>query len=167
MAHQPHELLAHLPPDLDVLRLDAQLCFPVYLASRLMVNAYRPLLGELGLTYPQYLVLLVLWETDGASVRALGERLHLDTGTLTPLLKRMVKQGLVTRSRSNDDDRVVLNWLTEKARAIKPRAQTIPITLLCGAGIDLEELQSLKAVVEGLIERLLPLQQAAGAPDDA
>jgi DNA-binding MarR family transcriptional regulator len=159
MAPTPHELLANLPPDHDVLRLDAQLCFPVYLASRLMVNAYRPLLEEFGLTYPQYLVLLVLWETDGLSVGALGERLYLETGTLTPLLKRMEKQGLVARKRSRDDDRVVLNWLTEKARAIKPRAQKIPITLMCGAGMDLGELVSLKATIEGLIAKLLPLQQ--------
>ncbi len=80
-------------PEPDYLRLDDQLCFPVYLAARLVVNAYRPLLDELGITYPQYLALMVLWEHDGLSVGDLGERLYLDTWTLTPLLKRMEKQG--------------------------------------------------------------------------
>src|ERR1700729_2045222 len=89
----------------DYLRLDAQLCFPLHLASRLVVNAYRPLLAEFGITYPQYLVLMVLWETDGLSVGAIGERLYLDSGTLTPLLKRMVKQGLLVRRRQGADDR--------------------------------------------------------------
>src|SRR4051812_33631946 len=95
-------------PSRDDLRLDRQLCFPLYVAARLIVSAYRPLLGPLGLTYPQYLVMLALWEEDGLSVGALGERLHLDSGTLTPLLKRMERQELVKRSRSSADDRVVL-----------------------------------------------------------
>ena len=162
----PLEMLANLPPGVDVLRLDAQLCFPVYLASRLMVNAYRPLLDEFGITYPQYLVLLVLWEQDGLSVGALGERLHLETGTLTPLLKRMEKLALIVRRRSTEDERVVLNWLTAKGRDIKPRAQKIPVTLMCGAGIDLAELESLKGVIEGLIEKLLPLQREAPSHDE-
>src|ERR1700688_134359 len=103
----------------DYLRLDDQLCFPICLAARLVVNAYRPLLDELGITYPQYLVLLVLWENDGLSVGAVGERLHLDTGTVTPLLKRMERQGLLARRRRGDDDRVVENFLTDAAKALK------------------------------------------------
>jgi DNA-binding MarR family transcriptional regulator len=142
----------------DYLKLDEQLCFPVYLAARLVVNAYRPLLDELEITYPQYLVLLVLWERDGLSVGALGERLYLDTGTLTPLLKRMEKQGLLTRSRSGDDDRVVENWLTAPAKALKKRAQKVPIELLCNAGLNLDDVKMIKGVVEGLVRRLLPLQ---------
>ncbi len=157
-ALSPAELLANAPPDADFLRLDDQLCFPVYLASRLMVNAYRPLLEEFDITYPQYLVLMVLWEHDGLSVGALGHKLHLDTGTLTPLLKRMEKQKLLGRRRSRNDDRVVENWLTDEGRAIKPRAQKIPVALLCGAGIGLEELQELKVIIEGLVAKLLPLQ---------
>jgi DNA-binding MarR family transcriptional regulator len=138
------------------LHLDAQLCFPIYLASRLVVNAYRPLLDELGLTYPQYLVLLVLWENDGQSVGALGERLHLDTGTLTPLLKRMERQGLLARRRRGADDRVVENWLTGSAKALRKRAQKVPVQLLCNAGLELGEMVSIKRVVEALVQKLLP-----------
>ena len=142
----------------DYLRLDEQLCFPIYLASRLLVSAYRPLLDELGLTYPQYLVLLVLWETDGCSVGALGERLYLDTGTLTPLLKRMERQGLIARRRRGEDDRVVENWLTDAAKALKKKAQHVPVQLMCSAGLDLPAVRSIKGVVEGLVQKLLPLQ---------
>ncbi|HEY2510589.1 MAG TPA: MarR family transcriptional regulator [Polyangiaceae bacterium] len=147
----------------DYLRLDEQLCFPIYLAARLVVNAYRPLLDDLELTYPQYLVLLVLWETDGLSVGALGERLYLDTGTLTPLLKRMEKQGLIARRRNGDDDRVVENWLTPPAKSLKKRAQKVPVELLCNAGLELDEVRSIKEVVEGFVKKLLPLQ-ATEAP---
>lgn len=142
----------------DYLRLDDQLCFPIYLASRLLINAYRPLLDELEITYPQYLVLLVLWETDGMSVGAIGERLHLDSGTLTPVLKRMEAQGLVTRQRQSEDDRVVENWLTDTGKALKKRAAKVPVTLLCNARLELSEVQSIKRVIDELIEHLLPLQ---------
>jgi DNA-binding MarR family transcriptional regulator len=142
----------------NYLRLDDQLCFPIYLASRLVVNAYRPLLDELELTYPQYLVLLVLWEQDGLSVGGLGERLYLDTGTLTPLLKRMEKQGLVSRRRRGADDRVVENWLTESAKALKKRASKVPVQLLCNAKLEMTEVVAIKGVVEGLVKRLLPVQ---------
>jgi DNA-binding MarR family transcriptional regulator len=142
----------------NYLRLDDQLCFPICLAARLVVNAYRPLLDELEITYPQYLVLLVLWEKDGLSVGAIGERLLLDTGTLTPLLKRMERQGLLTRRRSAEDDRVVENLLTDSARAMKKRAQSVPVQLICNAGLSLTEVKSIKQIVEGLVGRLLPLQ---------
>ena len=142
----------------DYLRLDEQLCFPICLAARLVVNAYRPLLEALGITHSQYLVLLVLWEQDGLSVGAIGQRLYLDTGTLTPLLKRMERQGLLRRSRNAEDDRVVENWLTDAARALKKRAQKVPVELLCNAGLDLDGAQSIKGVIEGFVRRLLPLQ---------
>src|SRR5690348_6068674 len=90
----------------ESLKLDNQLCFALYAASRFMTNAYRPLLADLGVTYPQYRVLLVLWEHDGLSVGEIGARLHLDSGTLTPLLKRLAQQGLIERRRSEADDRV-------------------------------------------------------------
>ena len=141
----------------DYLRLDDQLCFPIYLASRLLVNAYRPLLDDLGITYPQYLVLLVLWEKDGMSVRAIGERLHLDSGTLTPVLKRMEAQKLVARRRG-EDDRVVENWLTDDGKALKKRAARVPVQLLCNAQLEIGDVQSIKKVIDGLIEHLLPLQ---------
>jgi DNA-binding MarR family transcriptional regulator len=143
----------------NYLRLDDQLCFPIYLASRLVVNAYRPLLDELGITYPQYLVLLVLWEHDGLSVGDLGDRLYLDTGTLTPLLKRMERQKLVSRRRRGEDDRVVENWLTDSAKALKKRAAKVPVQLLCNAKLEMSDVVSIKGVVEGLVKRLLPLQE--------
>jgi DNA-binding MarR family transcriptional regulator len=148
---------AELPED-EYLRLDNQLCFPLYLASRLMVGAYRTLLDELELTYPQYLVLMVLWERDGLSVGALGERLFLDTGTLTPLLKRMEKQGLITRHRRGEDDRVVENRLTDAAKMLKKRAVNVPVSLLCKAELELDDVVRIKGVLEGLVQRLLPLQ---------
>jgi DNA-binding MarR family transcriptional regulator len=112
------------------LRLDDQLCFPLYAAARAIQQHYRPLLADLGLTYPQYLVCLVLWETDGLSVSQLGERLHLDSGTLTPLLKRMEKNGLVKRTRRSDDQRVVTVQLTPEGRALEARAEPVPHRLL-------------------------------------
>jgi len=142
----------------NYLRLDDQLCFPLYVASRMMVNAYRPLLAGLDLTYPQYLVMLALWEEDGLSVGSLCDRLFLDTGTLTPLLKRMEKQGLVTRKRQGKDDRVVENWLTDEAKKLKRRAQKVPVTMLCNAKLDLSQVASLKRTIEGLVARLAPLQ---------
>ncbi len=160
------------PPDLapleeEYLKLENQLCFPLYAAARLMVNAYRPLLAELGLTYPQYLVLLVLWEQDGLSVGAIGDRLHLDSGTLTPLLKRMQSQGFVIRSRGAKDDRVVESWLTTKAKAMKKDAVRVPIQLLCSTGIEMGELQRLRQTLGGLVVTLQKLQSPAPAkPSD-
>jgi MarR family transcriptional regulator, organic hydroperoxide resistance regulator len=154
---------AHEP---DYLRLDDQLCFPICLAARLVVNAYRPLLDDLAITYSQYLVLMVLWEKDGQSVGAIGDRLHLDTGTLTPLLKRMERQGLVVRRRRKEDDRVVENFLTDAAKSLKKRAQRVPVQLMCNAGLDVGDVRSIKTVIEGLVQRLLPLQsgELPGAP---
>jgi DNA-binding MarR family transcriptional regulator len=142
----------------DYLRLDDQLCFPIYLASRLLISAYRPMLDDLGITYPQYLVLLVLWENDGLNVGAVGEKLHLDTGTLTPLLKRMEKQGLVTRKRCGSDDRVVENWLTDTARTMRRRAAEIPVQMLCNAQIELPQALAIKGAVEALVEKLLRME---------
>jgi DNA-binding MarR family transcriptional regulator len=144
----------------DYLRLDAQLCFPLYLAARLVVNAYRPLLEPLELTYPQYLVLLVLWEQDGASVGAIGERLSLDSGTLTPLLKRLARQGLIARRRQAEDDRVVENWLTAEGKALREKANHIPIDLLCRAELTLDDVQRMKGMLDTLIERLRPAESA-------
>ena len=121
----------------DPLRLDDQLCFALYSASRAVTRAYAPLLQPLGLTYPQYLVLLVLWERDGASVKQLGERLALDSGTLTPLLQRLESQGLVERRRGDDDERVVRIHLTAAGRALRSKARKIPVELACRAGYDL------------------------------
>ena len=123
----------------DALLLDQQLCFALYHASRAMTRAYGPLLEPLGLTYPQYLVMLVLWEEKVASVKELGERLALDSGTLTPLLKRLEQAGLVTRTRDAADERVVRIALTEEGRKLRSRARNVPAELACRAGFDLTE----------------------------
>ncbi len=145
-------------PPPDYLKHEDQLCFPIHLASRLVVNAYRPLLEEFGLTYSQYLVMLVLWQEDGLSVAAVGDKLYLDSGTLTPLLKRMEKQGLIVRKRRGSDDRIVENWLTEVGREMKQRAQKVPVQLLCSAKLDLMQMLAIKRVVEGLVQKLLTLE---------
>jgi DNA-binding MarR family transcriptional regulator len=126
-----------VPP--DPLSLDSQLCFALYAASRAMTRAYAPLLEPLGVTYPQYLVLLVLWEEDGLSVKRLGERLMLDSATLTPLLKRLEAQGIVERRRDVSDERVVRIQLTLSGRALKKEARKVHAQLLCRAGCTPED----------------------------
>ena len=121
----------------DLLRLDRQLCFALYKAQRAMTRAYAPLLEPLGLTYPQYLTLLALWESDGVPVKRLGEQLGLDSATLTPLLKRLEAQRLVTRRRDDDDERVVRIHLTDRGRALRAKARAIPTAPACRAGFDL------------------------------
>jgi DNA-binding MarR family transcriptional regulator len=148
-----------IKPAPEHLLLDNQLCFPLYAAARLVVNAYRPLLEPLGLTYPQYLVLLVLWETDGQSVSQIGERLHLDSGTLTGLLKRLEQQGLIARRRDAEDDRVVGNWLSDKGQKLKQRAMSVPSELLCRAELGMDDVVEMKGMLDRLIVALLPLQE--------
>ena len=111
----------------EALRLSNQLCFPLYAAARKVTGLYQPYLQPLGLTYTQYVTLLVLWEEDGQSVSALGERLFLDSGTLTPLLKKLEQRGLVRCERSREDERVVLVRLTDEGRALKEQAREIPM----------------------------------------
>ena len=138
----------------EALRLDNQVCFALYAASRSVTQAYQPLLEPLGITYPQYLVLLVLWEEDCAAVKRLGERLQLDSGTLTPLLKRMEAQGLVRRLRDAEDERVVRIHLTPAGRALERRAGAIPKELACKAGLSLAEIAELRAALGRVTERL-------------
>ncbi|SCK20859.1 MarR family winged helix-turn-helix transcriptional regulator [Vogesella sp. LIG4] len=138
------------------LRLDAQLCFALYAASRAMTQAYQPLLAPLGLTYPQYLAMLVLWECDGISVKAMGERLQLDSGTLTPLLKRLEAAGLLQRRRSSEDERSVLLHLTAAGAALEELAASIPATLLCrhGGSDDGDQRAQLRDTLQLLTRRL-------------
>ena len=117
------------------LRLDDQLCFALYAASRAMTQTYRPLLTALGLTYPQYLVMLVLWETDGVSVGELGSRLFLDSGTLTPLLKRLEALGVLGRQRAKGDERSVIVSLTPKGRGLRNKAASVPAAMACRTGM--------------------------------
>jgi DNA-binding MarR family transcriptional regulator len=136
--------------------LDEQLCFPIYAASNLIVKAYRPFLTPLGLTYPQYLVMLVLWEKDCVSVGDLGQILHLDSGTLTPLLKRMETSGLINRSRDPNDERRVLISLKDKGRDLSAEAEKIPKELTKNIEFDnLNQLRDeLKVLVNLLSERI-------------
>lgn len=137
------------------LSLDLQLCFALYSASLAMTKIYKPLLEPLGLTYPQYLVLLALWERDGLAVNELGERLFLDSGTLTPLLKRMEAAGWLQRSRDAADERRVIVTLTPEGRALRRRAQAVPKALAEIAGCTADELISLTERLQQLRTQLL------------
>jgi DNA-binding MarR family transcriptional regulator len=137
------------------LQLDHQLCFALYSASLAMTKRYKPLLEPLGLTYPQYLVMLVLWEGDGVTVSQLGERLALDSGTLTPLLKRLEAAGLVQRLRDSADERRVLLQLTPAGRALKARALKLPETVAGATGCAPDELAALTARLKALRQQIL------------
>ncbi|MBB5942095.1 MarR family transcriptional regulator [Xanthomonas sp. 3307] len=144
------------PPDATaLLKLDTQLCFALYSANLAMHKLYRGLLGELGLTYPQYLVMLVLWEQDGCSVSDIGEKLFLDSATLTPLLKRLEAVGLLTRRRAAEDERRVLIALTAEGQALRARAQAVPEGVLCAVACDLQQLTRLKHDLEEVRGKLL------------
>lgn len=138
----------------QALLLDNQLCFALYSASLAMTKLYKPLLEEMGLTYPQYLAMLVLWERDGLMVSELGERLSLDSGTLTPLLKRMETAGLISRMRDVADERRVHIQLTAAGRKLKAKAQKIPACVLSATQCSIPELISLTQQVQQLRERL-------------
>lgn len=130
------------------LRLDQQLCFALYSASRAMTSAYRPALDDLGLTYPQYLVLLILWEDDRSTVRHLGKRLQLDSGTLSPLLKRLESSGFVSRERSATDERSVEVTLTDSGRKLESTVQCIPEKLFGATGLSENEVSDLRDMVQ-------------------
>ncbi|CDS53487.1 Organic hydroperoxide resistance transcriptional regulator [Polaromonas sp. CG9_12] len=138
-----------------MLRLDNQLCFALYSTSLAMTRRYKPLLEALGITYPQYLALLVLWERDGLSVSELGERLFLDSGTLTPLLKRLEAAGLVSRLRAFDDERCVHITLTAAGHALQAQAASIPGCILSATHGSIPELVSLTQRVQALRRQLL------------
>ena len=150
----------------DILTLDNQLCFALYAANRAITARYRPLLAELNLTYPQYLVMLVLWEAgeNGQTVRVsdLGKRLRLDSGTLTPLLKRLAERGLVTRLRDTIDERVVTVAPTEKGSAMRQEARDIPGRLLCGTGIDQERIVELREELRSVLSLLEAEEEPSG-----
>ena len=145
-------------PDHDPQRLDQQLCFALYAASRAMIRAYAPLLEPLGLTYPQYLVLLVLWEEDGVPVKHLAERLMLDSATLTPLLKRLEQRGVVVRQRDEDDERVVRIRLTDAGRALRGKTKRFPAAIACRVGAEPGDPQSLARLMR-LRKELMELTQ--------
>jgi MarR family transcriptional regulator, organic hydroperoxide resistance regulator len=132
------------------LLLGDQVCFALYATSLAMNKVYRKLLRELGLTYPQYLVMLVLWEGDGVTVSEIGARLHLDSATLTPLLKRLEASCLIRRERAADDERQVIVSLSNLGRELRQRAEEVPYGVLCASGCSVEELVSIKAKLDRL-----------------
>ncbi len=140
---QPNDLL-----------LDEQVCFALYAASRAVIDAYRPLLEDLGLTYPQYLVMLVLWERGQSSIRGIGAALDLDYGTVSPLLKRLERGGLLSRQRCPADERTVTVALTDAGWALRKRAEPIPAAIGCAVGMDTGErrelITRLRAVTESV-----------------
>ena len=138
----------------DALRLDNQLCFAVYSTAHAFNRVYKPLLDALGLTYPQYLVMMTLWERDGQTVSEIGARLMLDSGTLTPLLKRLEVAGLIRRSRNPEDERQVNVSLTAKGAALREKARGNPQAIACAAGRSADALQALKADLLRLRDKL-------------
>ena len=139
--------------DLPLL-LDNQLCFAVYSTAHAFNRVYKPLLDRLGLTYPQYLVMLVLWERDGVPVKDIGERLFLDSGTLTPLLKRLEAANLVKRTRSTEDERQVLIALTPQGQALREKARAVPQAILASSACSVGELSAMKSDLVALRDKL-------------
>ena len=136
----------------EAMKLSNQLCFPLYAAARNVTGLYTPWLKPLGLTYTQYIVFLVLWEKDGISVTEIGEKLMLDNGTLSPLLKKMEKEGYILRQRSRDDERVVIISLTDKGRALQKKAKDIPANVAGCIDLPPEKLQSLYILLHELLD---------------
>jgi DNA-binding MarR family transcriptional regulator len=142
-------------PDIyEQLLLDNQICFALHSTSLLMTKVYKPLLQALGLTYPQYLAMMVLWQKDGLTVGEISSQLLTDPGSLTPLLKRLEVEGLLTRTRSREDERVVIVELTEQGRALRDKARSIPQCILAASGQTLEHLQKLQAELQDLRSNL-------------
>jgi len=141
-------------PD-TMLALDNQFCFALYSASLAMTKTYKPLLDKLGLTYPQYLVMLVLWQEDGLLVKTIGENLFLDSGTLTPLLKRLEASGFIVRARDQQDERQVRITLTREGRALKRRALDIPPQVLCASGQSEQAIATLRTQLASIRDGLI------------
>lgn len=146
----------------SVLRLDRQLCFPLYAASRRIIKLYRPVLEPLGLTYTQYITMLVLWECDAVTVKALGERLFLDSGTLTPLLKKLESQGLVERERDKADERMVIVRLSPAGRALRQRALDVPARIAACVDLPMSDALELHRILHTLLA-----SEDSGACDSA
>lgn len=137
----------------DPLKLENQLCFSLYTGARSIVRKYKPFLDPLNITYTQYICLLVLWEKDKLSVKELGERLMLDSGTLTPLIKKLETQGLLRRVRQTTDERMISIELTEKGLALKEKAKDIPFKIVQCLNIDLKQAIQLKETLDLFIEK--------------
>ena len=146
--------MAKKPATDQPLLLGNQLCFAIYSTAHAFNRVYKPLLERLGLTYPQYLAMLVLWERDGLSVREIGDRLFLDSGTLTPLLKRLEAAELIKRTRSTADERQVLIALTSRGQALREKARAVPQGILAASGCSVAELSAMKNDLVALRDRL-------------
>ncbi|NTV89707.1 MAG: MarR family transcriptional regulator [Clostridiales bacterium] len=127
----------------ELLKLDNQLCFALYVCSKEIIKKYKPLLDPLGLTYTGYIAMMALWEKDNVTVKELGERLFLDSGTLTPLLKKLEASGFIARERSSSDERNVFVHLTDSGKKLKEKAKEVPTALICSSGLKLEDPVSL------------------------
>ena len=138
----------------EKIKLDNQLCFSLYAASREIIKLYKPVLDKFNLTYTQYITMLVLWEEEKATVKGIGKRLHLDSGTLTPLLKKLEAMELITRYRDSNDDRVVIAELTEKGRNLKEEIVNVPEKVFCKVNMDVEMATELKSKLDELLEIL-------------
>lgn len=138
----------------EMLKLDNQLCFSIYACYSAIMKLYRPVLAALNLTYTQYITMLVLWEEDGLSVKELGNRLHLDSGTLTPLLKKLEAAGVLTRTRDKTDERSVIISLTASGRMLKEKAACIPTELYADTKVELQEVVSLKQHIDQFLHKL-------------
>mgnify|MGYP003448558600 FL=1 len=138
----------------DNIKLDNQICFSLYAASREIIKLYKPVLDKFNLTYTQYITMLVLWEEEKATVKGIGKRLHLDSGTLTPLLKKLEAMELITRYRDSNDDRVVIAELTEKGRNLKEEIVNVPEKVFCKVNMDVEMATELKSKLDELLEIL-------------
>ena len=136
------------------LKLDNQLCFSLYAASREVIKRYKPCLDKFNLTYTQYIAMLVLWEDEKTTVKEMGKRLHLDSGTLTPLLKKIESIGLIKRYRDSNDDRVVIVELTEEGRKLKDQITCVPKEIACRININRDEIESLKHELDNLLSKL-------------
>jgi DNA-binding MarR family transcriptional regulator len=146
-------------PD-DLLKIDNFICFALYSAGHAFTRLYKPLLEPLGLTYPQYLVMAVLWENDGRTVGEIGEKLLLESSTLTPLLKRLETAGMVRRTRDRDDERVVRVQLTPEGAALKQKAVDIPAAIGCSTNLTIPEVMKLTDEIKALRKKLLDAQAA-------
>jgi MarR family transcriptional regulator, organic hydroperoxide resistance regulator len=138
---------------MDYLKLENQACFPVYALSRVLTAHYKPILDVIDLTYPQYLVMLILWEHRELSVKEIGEKLLLDSGTLTPLLKKLENKRLISRIRSTADERVMMISLSKNGAALKKKAVSIPESFKCSLGLSMEEMGSLRDTITVILER--------------
>ncbi|MGL5416828.1 MAG: MarR family winged helix-turn-helix transcriptional regulator [Clostridium sp.] len=139
----------------EILKLENQVCFSLYAASKGIIKKYKPILSKYNLTYTQYITMLVLWEYKTLSVKEIGQKLYLDSGTLTPVIKKLESMSLVKKYRSESDDRIVLVQLTETGMTLKEKMKNVPLEIYCSAGIPTKDLMDLKIILDNLIKKSL------------